>query len=70
MERLVALLENYVEVDEINETSDFKNDLGLASFDTVCLISEIKSAFGKTCEYADFVKFRTVGEFFNNILSD
>ncbi|MGN1195567.1 MAG: acyl carrier protein, partial [Acutalibacteraceae bacterium] len=62
MQELVAIIENYVEADEITAGTSFKNDLGLSSFDTVCMIDEIKTELGVSLTPADFVKYKTVGE--------
>lgn len=62
MNELISIIENYVEADEITAESRFKKDLGLSSFDTVCMISEIKTVMGAEVEPADFVKYKTVGE--------
>ena len=35
MKELIAIIENYVEADEITAGTSFKKDLGLSSFDTV-----------------------------------
>ena len=61
MQELVAIIENYVEADEITAGTSFKKDLGLSSFDTVCMIDEIKTTLGVKLEPADFVKYKTVG---------
>lgn len=58
----MAIIENYVEADEITAETSFKKDLGLSSFDTVCMIDEIKTELGVKLEPADFVKYKTVGE--------
>lgn len=63
MEKLISVIENYVEIDgEITSDMSFKKDLGLSSFDTVCMIDEIKETMGVTLEPTDFVKYKTVGE--------
>ncbi len=62
MQELIAIIENYVEADEITAKTSFKKDLGLSSFDTVCMIDEIKTELGVKLEPADFVKYKTVGE--------
>lgn len=61
MQELVAIIENYVEADEITAATSFKKDLGLSSFDTVCMIDEIKTAIGVKLEPADFIRYKTVG---------
>ena len=62
MKELIAIIENYVEADEITAATRFKKDLGLSSFDTVCMIDDIKTYLGVKLEPADFVKYKTVGE--------
>ncbi|MBQ8029717.1 MAG: acyl carrier protein [Clostridia bacterium] len=69
MEKLVEILENYVEVDEITAESTFKFDLGLSSFDTMCIITDIKGAIGVELKPTDFVKNKTVGEMAQYIAS-
>ncbi len=68
-EKFKNIIMNYVESEEIKDSDEFKKDLGLASFDTVCLIAELKTVLGITCEPSDFVKNRTVGEFYNNVIA-
>ncbi|MCM1364857.1 MAG: acyl carrier protein [Faecalibacterium sp.] len=63
IQELINVIENYVELDDaITESARFKQDLGLSSFDTVCMISEIKTVIGVELQPADFVKYKTVGE--------
>lgn len=62
MEKLISLIENYVEADEITAESTFKNDLGLSSFDTMCLITDIQVETGVKLKPTDFVIYKTVGE--------
>lgn len=61
MEELINIIMNYVEADEIGADTSFKNDLGMSSFDTVCMIAEIKNTLGVQLEPRDFVKYKTVG---------
>ncbi len=51
-----------MEADEIKSEDNFKSDLGLSSFDTMCLINDVKSELGVELKAADFVKNKTVGE--------
>ena len=62
IEKLVEIIENYVEVDEIKSEDSFKLDLGMSSFDTMCMVAEIESTMGVKLTTADFVKYKTVGE--------
>lgn len=62
MEKMIAIIENYVEYDgEITADLRFKQDLGLSSFDTVCMTEELKNEFGKNIVPSDFIKYKTVG---------
>lgn len=70
MEKLIGIIENYVEYDgEITRDLRFKNDLGLSSFDTVCMTEEINSEFERKIEPADFIKHKTVGEMYDLLAS-
>lgn len=62
MEKLIELIGNYVEADEITSASSFKSDLGLSSFDTMCLITDIEVAMNVKLKPTDFVANKTVGE--------
>ena len=61
LERLIGIIENYVEADEIKTEDNFKLDLGMSSFDTVCMVSDIQSEFGVELTAADFINNKTVG---------
>lgn len=61
-EQLVEIIENYVEVDEIKSEDNFKLDLGMSSFDTMCLITDINTELGIELKASDFIKYKTVGE--------
>ena len=56
-----------MEADEIKAEDNFKLDLGLSSFDTVCMTEDIKAAFGVTLTAADFIKHKTVGSMAEHI---
>lgn len=62
MQELIALIENYVEVDEIKAEDNFKFNLGMSSFDTMCLITDIKTELGVEVTAADFIRLKTVGK--------
>ena len=51
-----------MEADEIKSEDNFKLDLGMSSFDTMCMVAEIESTMGVKLTAADFVKYKTVGE--------
>ena len=56
-----------MEADEIKSEDNFKLDLGMSSFDTVCLVSEMNAGFGIEVKPTDFIKYKTVGEMFEYI---
>lgn len=62
LRKLIELLENYVEADEIKGEDNFKLDLGMSSFDTMCLITDINTELGIELKASDFIKYKTVGE--------
>ncbi|MBE6776047.1 MAG: acyl carrier protein [Ruminococcaceae bacterium] len=62
IEGLIEIIENYVEADEIKSEDSFKLDLGMSSFDTMCMVAEIESVMGVKLTAADFIKHKTVGE--------
>lgn len=62
IEKLIEIIENYVEADEIKSEDNFKLDLGMSSFDTMCIVAEIESTMGVKLTAADFIKYKTVGE--------
>ena len=67
LEKFIGILENYVEADEIKAEDNFKLDLGMSSFDTMCMVAEIESTLGIKLTAADFIKNKTVGEMANYI---
>ena len=66
-EKLVEIIENYVEADEIKAEDNFKLDLGMSSFDTMCMVAEIESTLGVKLTASDFIKNKTVGEIAKHI---
>ncbi len=51
-----------MEADEIKSEDNFKSDLGLGSFDTMCLVNDLKSEYGIELQAKDFVDYKTVGK--------
>ena len=51
-----------MEADEIKSEDGFKSDLGLSSFDTMCLITDVEVELGVKLKPTDFVTHKTVGE--------
>lgn len=58
-----------MEADEIKSEDRFKLDLGMSSFDTACMVEEIKNEMGVQLTAADFIKNKTVGEMAEYIAS-
>ncbi len=51
-----------MEADEIKSEDSFKFDLGMSSFDTMCMVAEIESSLGVKLQAEDFIKYKTVGK--------
>ena len=51
-----------MEADEIKNEDNFKSDLGMSSFDTMCMVADIKTTFGVELTAADFINNKTVGQ--------
>lgn len=64
LEKIKELIVNYVEVnpDDITLESRFIDDLGLNSYDFMCMLGDIEDAFGIAVDEAEIVNIRTVGE--------
>ena len=64
LEKIKELIVNYVEVnpDEITTESRFIDDLGLNSYDFMCMLGDVGDAFGIAVDEAEIVNIRTVGE--------
>ena len=68
MEKLIDILLNYVDPDEpITGQSDLRNDCGLSSFDSVCMMEEVSAVFGVEMGYADYKLCSTVNDLWNSI---
>lgn len=64
LEKLKEIIVNYVEVnpDEITTESRFIEDIGLNSYDFMCMLGDIEEEFGIAVDEAEIVNLRTVGE--------
>ena len=64
IEKLKEIIVNYVEInpDDITENSRFIEDIGLNSYDFMCMLGDIEEEFNLTVDEAEIVKLRTVGE--------
>ena len=63
MEKIIEILLNYVEPDdEITEDTLIKSELGLSSFDLVCIANDIYEEFKVELSAEDFRQYETVGK--------
>ncbi len=70
MEQIIDKILEFVEPDgEITADSNLKNDCGLTSFDTVCLVDELCRDFGKSVDEVNVRKLRTVQDLANVFLA-
>ncbi|MDE6501867.1 MAG: acyl carrier protein [Ruminococcus sp.] len=64
LEKLKEIIVNYVEVnpDDITTESRFIEDIGLNSYDFMCMLGDIEDALSISVDEAEIVNLRTVGE--------
>lgn len=63
MEKIIDVILNYVEPeDEITGSSRLKQDCGLTSFDTTCVVGELCELYGVDPSAMDLRAVRTVAE--------
>lgn len=64
LETMREMICNYVETapENITENARFIEDLGMNSYDFMCLLGDIEAEFGITVDEAEIVKLQTVGE--------
>ena len=63
LEKISEIILEYVEFeDKITEDMSLKSDLGMTSFDMVCLCSDLEEAFGINITSADMRANNTVGK--------
>lgn len=64
LEKIKEIIVNYVEVnpDEITTESRFIEDIGLNSYDFMCMLGDIEDEFGISVDESEIVNLRTVGE--------
>lgn len=64
LEKMKELILNYVEADPetITTESRFIEDIGLNSYDFMCMLGDIEDEFGIAVDEAEVVNLRTVGE--------
>lgn len=63
MDKIIEKILEYVEVDgELTADSSLKNDCGLTSFDTTCLIGDLCAEYGVDEKTVDVRSIKTVGQ--------
>ncbi len=63
-EKIKEMISNYVEVnpDEISTNSRFIEDIGLNSYDFMCMLGEIEEEFNISVDESEIINLHTVGE--------
>ena len=63
-EKIKEMISNYVEVnpDEISTNSRFIEDIGLNSYDFMCMLGEIDEEFNISVVVSEIIYLHTVGE--------
>lgn len=64
LDKMKEIICNYVETapEEIIEDSRFIEDIGLNSYDFMCMLGDLETEFGVTVDETEVVNLRTVGE--------
>ena len=64
LEKIKEIIVNYVEVnpDEITAESRFIEDLGLNSYDFMCMLGDLETELDIAVDEAEVVKLQTVGD--------
>ena len=71
LEKMRSIICNYVDIEpeNITEESNLTDDLGLRSYDIMCVLGELEEEFGVTVNEAEIVDIHTIGEAMNYIKS-
>lgn len=64
LDKMKEIICNYVETapEEITENSRLIEDIGLNSYDFMCMLGNLETEFGVTVDETEVVNLRTVGE--------
>ena len=64
LDKMKEIICNYVDIapEEITEASNLTDDLGLSSYDIMCVLGDLENEFGVTVNETEIVDIRTVGE--------
>ena len=71
LDKFRSIICNYVDIEpeKITEDSSLTDDLGLSSYDIMCVLGELEEEFGVTVDEAAIVDINTIGEAMNYIKS-
>ncbi|MDE5619478.1 MAG: acyl carrier protein [Ruminococcus sp.] len=64
LEKIKEIIVNYVEVnpDEITSESRFIEDLGLNSYDFMCMLGDLETELDIAVDESEIIKLQTVGD--------
>lgn len=64
LDKMKEIICNYVEIapEEITESSRLIEDIGLNSYDFMCMLGDLETEFGITVDENEIVNLQTVGE--------
>lgn len=64
LDKMKEIICNYVETapEEITENSRLIEDIGLNSYDFMCMLGDLETEFGVTVDETEVVNLQTVGE--------
>lgn len=62
LEKIIEMIQTYVEADQITEDSKFIEDLGFNSYDFMCLVGDIEDEFEVTVSERDVRNIVTVAD--------
>ena len=71
LDKMRSIICNYVDIspEDITEDSNLTDDLGLSSYDIMCVRGELEEEFGVIVDEAEIVDIHTIGEAMTYIMS-
>lgn len=64
LDKMRSIICNYVDIspEDITEDSNLTDDLGLSSYDIMCVLGELEEEFGVIVDEVEIVDIHTIGE--------
>lgn len=64
LDKMKEIICNYVDItpEDITEDSSLTDDLGLTSYDIMCVLGDLENEFNVTVDEAAIVEIHTIGE--------